>query len=507
MSRTNIVLKNTVWDLIYQVVVILLGFLAPRYIILVYGSSVNGLSASITQILSIILLLQSGAITAALYSLYNPIAENDITAISRQVSATDVFFRRLSYIFLILMIIAAVITSYTLQSELKNYEILIAFLILGLRSFLDLLCTAKYRIVFTAFERKYIISIGTMIEQVIYYGMVMVTIYFKWNYLFLFSWLLIGCLIKIFYLFVSYKKQFPYIKTVHVDKKEVIINNRNYALANEVSHSAVITSVMVIVSFLYGLKEASVLSIYAMVFTAINLVLSSFASAFGPSFANLYAEKGQGDDTLRVFSTFQYMFIVLGTFLLMCVAFLLIPFVNLYVGDVTDINYVNKPLAYLYIAMMLFSVYRTPYNILVSSCGFFKETWLQPVICAFISLVISILLGRVNYSLILIGPIVFYIINFVYQKQRLKGLISSLITNKVLALLFFSLLGLLLIVYVNRWIPIDVTVFGWLKMAVVCVLAALLYISVISALFFRKEFVFSIQYVKSLLGNHSNANG
>jgi hypothetical protein len=48
--RIKNVLRNTSWELAYEFTVILLGFLAPRYIILTYGSEVNGLQSTIMQI-------------------------------------------------------------------------------------------------------------------------------------------------------------------------------------------------------------------------------------------------------------------------------------------------------------------------------------------------------------------------------------------------------------------------------------------------------------------------
>ena len=100
MERSNIFIKNTAWELGYYLLIIALGFFAPRFIILTYGSDVNGLSSTITQILNIILLLQSGATTAAVYSLYKPIADHNLQNISEKVTAANLYFKKMSYIFL-----------------------------------------------------------------------------------------------------------------------------------------------------------------------------------------------------------------------------------------------------------------------------------------------------------------------------------------------------------------------------------------------------------------------
>lgn len=495
MSRSTKVIKNIVWDLLHQVVVILLGFLAPRFIISTYGSAVNGLSSSITQILGIILLLQSGATTAAVYSLYKPIADKDIEKISRQVSATSAFFKRISYVFFVLMIIAAFLSANHLDSTLDSKDIFIAFIILGVRSFLDLLISAKFRVVFTAYENKYLISVGTMIEQIIYYSMVFVTIYFKWNYLFLFIWLFLGSVIKILYFEIYYKKYYSFIKPIKIKEKKELVPNRNYALANEIAHSSVITSITIIIAFLYGLEEASVFAIYNLVFSAIYLVMTAISSSFGPSFANQYAENDKGNETVKTFSLFQYIYEMTGIFFLLCTCFLILPFVNLYAGDIKDINYINPPLAYLYIIMMLFSLFRIPYNIVVSSCGFFKQTWLQPVISAVLSVVISILLGRIDYSLVLVGPIVFYLTNFLYQNIKLKKLVPHLITGKLYIMLGISIIGLVSVYLFNRIVTIRVSIFSWLIMAVCVMIVSSIYLFFASKLFLNSDLKMFIGYL------------
>jgi len=409
MSRSNVVVKNAIWDLCYYLIVILLGFLAPRFIILTYGSEVNGLSSIITQILNVLLLLQAGATTAAVFSLYQPIAENDYQSISRKVASTVRYFHKIALFFAVCIIVAAVITAIVIDSAIKKYLIFIAFLVMGMKSFLDLFFTSKFRVVFTAFEKeKFYISIATLIEQIIYYCLIFITIFFKWHFIFIYIWLLLGCIVKIWYLEYLYNKHYKGVILPFNGKAESI-QGVNYALANEVSHDVVSSSIAIILSFMYGLQVTSVYSVYALATSAVSLVSTSVYSAFAPSFGNVVAKHDQ-DHTKGIFDKFQYIFIVLNSWMSSCMLFLILPFVRLYAGGVTDMNYINPLLAVLISTVTMISAFRVPFNIAVSTFGFFKETWVQPVVSALISIAISIALGRIEYSLILIGPIIFYIL-------------------------------------------------------------------------------------------------
>jgi O-antigen/teichoic acid export membrane protein len=255
---------------------------------------------------------------------------------------------------------------------------------------------------------------------------------------------------------------------------------------------------MIILSFMYGLEEASVYSVYALVSSGLSLFITALYSAFSPSFGNLLA---QGDDegSKRVFEIFQFLFNMFNTLIIMCMLYLIIPFVRLYTAGATDIDYINPLLAILLSFNGLVFAYRIPYNVVVSTCGFFKETWKQPVITACLSLAISIFLGKYNYSLILIGPIVFYIVNFVYQYFRLKGLVQHLISNSVFLMAIISIAGFILGLIAVDYASLPGGVAAWIAQAVIGLLASTGFIVLLSALLLRQELAASYNYLKSIV--------
>lgn len=500
ISRSNSVLKNAIWELGYYVFVVALGFLAPRYIILIYGSAVNGLSATITQILNVILLLQAGAATAAIFSLYKPIADNNLTEICSKLSSATNYFKKLSLFFLGLMLIAAVITAFGIESEISSTYIFIAFVIMGMKSFLDLYFTSTYRILFTAFQEKFVMSIATLIEQIIYYVLVFTTLFFQWHFILMFIWLFLGCVIKVIYLNRIKIRKHPYL-TYSTNEFYATTSNiagKNYALANEVAHSVMTTSSVIMISFMYGLKEASVYSIYSLVFSALYLIMTSINSSFAPSFGNLYAS-GNIERSKEVFSIFQFIYLMMNTVMMMCTVFLLLPFVSIYTFGVHDINYHNETLVILTVLSSTFSAFRIPYNVMVSSLGFFKETWLQPVLTCICCLLLSYFMGRINYAFIFWGPVVFYLVNFLYQHIRLKELVPQMIDNRVLGLLVLSLslIGLSYLLY--HTILWNVTVASFVVAIVICGLVSVLLVGITSRIFFVSHYNSTVVYLKTIL--------
>lgn len=495
--RSKHVIKNTAWELGYYIIVVLTGFLAPRYIILTYGSEVNGLTSTITQILNVILLLQAGMITAAVYSMYKPVADSDKQEVARLIASANRSFQRISFFFLAIMLVAAFVTAYTIHSELDSVYILIAFLIMGIRSFFDLLLTSRFRIVFLVYQKKYIFSIATLISQVISYVLIFLTLFLKLHFILMYSCFLVGSIARIVYLQFMYRRTFadlPVYKGIVYSK----IPGRNYSLANEVSHSFISASIIILLSFMYGLNEASIYAVYAIVFTAINLTSIALSSSFAPSFGNLVA-KGNIHRTRAVFGIFRYVFLMINTFMMMCMLYLYLPFVKMYTSGADEVNYVDLTLATLITIIGITSAFRVPYNIVVSSYGLFKETWVQPVVTVVMAFAISVILGSIQYQFILFGSIFFYAVNFVYQHFKLKKLVPGLIDEDVFITLGISTAGLVGTFFLCREMEIADGIGAWLVSAVGFAVAAIFFLMVASVIFQRKQLAEALKYAKGLM--------
>lgn len=100
MSRKEKLILNTVTGIIKQIVTVICGFILPRYMLLYYGSSVNGLISSISNFLGFISLLDMGVGAVIQANLYKPLADKDTGMISQIVVSSERFFRRLAYIFI-----------------------------------------------------------------------------------------------------------------------------------------------------------------------------------------------------------------------------------------------------------------------------------------------------------------------------------------------------------------------------------------------------------------------
>lgn len=497
MGRNAAVLKNMVWEIGYYAIVLMLGFLAPRYIISIYGSDVNGLTASINQILNVMLLIQAGATTAAIYELFSPISRGDYIGVSKLIAQDTKFFRRISSAFAFLILPAAILSSILIRSELDEAYVFFAFLLMGLKSYLDIRFTSKYRIVFTAFQEKYLLSIATLIEQVLYYLLVFASLYFSWPFMTMYAWFFAGCIAKIVYLKRKYDNKYRELIPPATCDVSAGIPERRYSLANEVSHSVISAFPAIAISIVCGLQETSVYSIYAMVASALSLFSTAVYSAFGPSFGN-YVASNDLERAGEVFGIFQYIYIAINSILVLSMLYLLIPFVALYIENAESQGYINHLLAALISVNGLVSAFRVPYNVVVSSCGYFRETWLQPVVAAAIALFGAYFLVRCSYPLVLLGPIFFYVANFVYQHYRLRQLAPALINDKTPLLFLASLGGAGITCWLSSFGTPVAGVSGFVMAIPATLLITALFVLITFGLIDGRRLILAVRYLKGL---------
>ena len=107
-NRDTLLKINSTTSLLYQVVVLVCGFILPKLIITNYGSAVNGLISSITQFLGIVALLEMGMGAVVPASLYKPLANKDNDEISKIVVSSERFYRKIAAAMLVYILILTV---------------------------------------------------------------------------------------------------------------------------------------------------------------------------------------------------------------------------------------------------------------------------------------------------------------------------------------------------------------------------------------------------------------
>lgn len=498
--RSKNAIKNLVIYLTYEVLVFVLGFIFPRYIILTYGSEVNGLTSTITRLLALINLIQAGAVGAAIYQMYKPVADNDYETQSAIIYSSKKYYNKITIIYLCLATIFGVFYSFYLKNEnLSFFEILCSFAILASNGSFTLYFNSISDIFLSPHQKKYYLTISSIFRQLVTYTLMTVVLFFKQHFIFLYCSLLIGgvagSLLNIYF----FEKISHGLIKKKPQVKNYVISGRKYLMLSSIGKQAVVASPQIIVTTFNGLAYASVFSIYAMIFTSMQTLLNSIQLSVSAIFGNL-VKSSYDEHIFEVYDVIQLFTILLGSIFVFCMGFLLIPFINIYVKDVNDINYLYPVLAYLIVAYTAFFTFETSFGYVATVYGLFKVTCKITLLFGCIGILASIISVYFwGMPFVMVGLLFYQFFCacatlFVLHKNVSWFRIERLF-KRSLVLFTFSVLGIVLFHLFQSNID---SILSWLLHGIVCFIMSCIVLYIYCLIFERKQLVVIKNYVKKL---------
>lgn len=181
----------------------------------------------------------------------------------------------------------------------------------------------------------------------------------------------------------------------------------------------------------------------------------------------------------------------------------IMPFIRVYTDGITDVQYTNFLIAFLFVANGLLYNLKTPQGMLVIAAGLYKETRVQSTIQAAILVVGGALLG---YKYGLVGVMLasclsnlyrcidlyFFIPKTVTHMKRKSTLRNIIITILMITLTYFTAPKVITMV--------PTSLFSWVIYAALVMIYCIIFISVFHIIFQRKSFKIIINRIKSLGG-------
>ena len=266
--RSKNAIRNLTWYLAYEAIAFTLGVVFPHFLIKIYGSEINGLTSTITRVLALINLIQAGAVGAAIYQMYKPVAEGDYETQSSIILSSKRFYNKISIIFFLCSLAAGLFYSFYIKSDvLKWWEILISFLILSANGAAALLITSISDIFLSPHQKKYYLIISQFFNLIVHYGLLVIVLIMKLHFVFIYVSILAGGCINILLNYVFYKKHSKNKITNHPINKNYIIPNKKYLMLQCIGEQAITAAPTIIITTILGLSFSSVFSIYFLVFT------------------------------------------------------------------------------------------------------------------------------------------------------------------------------------------------------------------------------------------------
>ncbi len=383
------VLKNLIVSFGSKLLTIALGFIVPRIVLVNYGSDVNGIINSITQIFSYMSLLEAGIALATRDMLYQPIVEKDRDGVSYVASVSKNYFRKFTIGYALGVLLLAVIIPLTWKSSVDKSIIFSLIFFEGMSGVLSFLFTQTQSAILRADGRDYVFSGVTALKSTLGQlgKIIIVSLSIRIDAL-----QIVYCLITIVQIVIYkiyFKKHYGWIN-FKAAPKDAKLKNRSAYVTAEIAWVVFSSTDMVVLSTFVSTMISSVYSIYNLVFgsltTILNTVYNSVVYLLGQAFYESM------EKYTKLHDIFMSAFVGIPTIVMSVCYILILPFIRLYTAGVSDINYIYEyvPLMFCIVQLLSFSSYVT--KNLTNIGGYAKESGIVSVIEAAINLILSVIL-------------------------------------------------------------------------------------------------------------------
>jgi len=446
-DKTRNSVLNAITMILQTGVVSILSLISTNLILKNYGSDFNGVVATASQFINVLLIVEGGFSLAINVALFKPYVNNEKDKINAIMSAAKNIFIKIGLIFLLCGLILSLVYPLFIKSSLDYLTIFLIFMMVVSATGFNLLFVTKSQIMFQVSQREYKYTFfGTIINLIASLSTILL-VYLHVNMLFVRLSILLYSIINGIMIMMLYRHDFKNISLKVKPDYEAIKGTKDIMI-QKLTSIIYLTTPMIFISTFISTKMASVYAVYYSIYNIIKNFLSSMVSAPTNGFGQLLSSENR-ENSYKKYQIYEYIVIIAATILLSSVLSVIIPFISLYTRDVLDINYVNTTISILMAVILLLEIVHIPSGNIINVTGNFKVSKKIQIIACTV-LVISLLIGGYLYGIygILIGTIITNIvlaymeISYTHRKifnKSIYNFLKKLIINVIVIVLLVSI--------------------------------------------------------------------
>ena len=410
MKKTAI--QNSLVSFICQVIIVVLAMVIPRLVMINYGSDTNGLTNAVTQIYTYMALLAAGIGQATQNALYKYLSDEDRHGISRIMSIARRYYRKISVIYAVTVLIVSAILPFVFKTEVSGWVVSLYVIFGGATSLISFYFTSLWTVFLNANGKSYITNLISLLGKVLLYAVIIVLSLGKVNI----AIIQIGCFLVAliplaFYCFYM-KRHYSWIDYRSADVNDILPDRKAYVIT-EVAWTVFSSSDMIILSIAVSTKMASVYATYNMIFVALETMLNGVYYSVKYLLGITYHDKREEYEKLH--DTFNSVFVGSSVALLSVCYLLIIPFIKMYTRGVTDINYIWTWLPLGFCLVKLLSRSRMVAGNLTGIAGYAKQVSYVSLLEAVINIALSVILvGEFGLYGVLYATVISLLVKLIY---------------------------------------------------------------------------------------------
>ncbi|MFE4879352.1 lipopolysaccharide biosynthesis protein [Bacillus mycoides] len=393
--RTMHSIKNISISIFSQIIIVILGFISRKIFLDSLGIEYLGIDGLLTNILSMLVLIEAGIGASIVYNLYKPLAENDQNKIIALVQLYKKIYRILAMTVLVISVMIYPFLSYLMKDGDDISNVAIIYLIFVAKNVITYL-NAHKRSLINADQRGYILVRVDLVFQVLTTIFKIFILLYTKNYI---LYLIIELSIYTIQNVVNGRvvsKNYPYIKTKEkysIDKetKENLIINVKAMFLHNIGGYIVFGTDNILISSFVGLAMVGIYSNYTMIINQLSALVNPILNGIEASVGNLIATENND----KSYSIFKVIYLVNFWIFSFCTIFLynlLEPFIGWWL----DKKYLLNNIVFVVILINFYLTgMRTAIAIFKNKAGLFVQDKYVPLVEAIINLSLSIVLVKI----------------------------------------------------------------------------------------------------------------
>lgn len=328
--------RNLAFGVISKIVTLVLPFLLRTILIEEMGANYLGLNGLFTSILSVLNVAELGFSSAITYSMYRPIANNDIPAINALLKLYRTIYNIIGAVIFVLGVCLLPFLPFLVKAGVpSDINLFSLYLIYLVNSSISYFTFSYYRSLLSAFQREDILSKITIYITAIQNILQAVLVFVFHNY---YVYVLVLPIMSILgNLLIAYaaRKNFPQCKCegkiTAQTKNEIIKNMKGLVIAKVggVSRNAFDS---IFISAFLGLVEVAKYNNYYYISSAITGMMVLIHTAIMASIGNSVAVETK-ENNYSTMKKLNFLYMWIGGWFSICLLCLYQPFMKIWVGE------------------------------------------------------------------------------------------------------------------------------------------------------------------------------
>lgn len=391
MSRIENTKKNFIWSTLSAILKSVLNFISRTVFLQILDIQYLGVNSLLSNVIALLSLTELGIGTAINYSLYKPLALNEIEKIKSLMHFYKKAYRMIAVIIACIGLLLLPFLDVIVKGAETIKHIDLIYLIFLFNTAYSYLFSYKSTLL-GADQKSYLLSIVYMnVKIVTMVIQLVVLLVFKNYYIYIIAGVLIG-IFQNFYINGFINKRYPYLRDKtysKLNKNDVsaLMKNIKSMLMHKIGELCIYQTDNIIISSFINVTAVGLLSNYNMIINTIHGFVMNIFNASTASLGHLIATEDE-EKRLDIFNKYNFLAFWFFGWVALCFYILINPFIILWLGEelTVDTIVINLILVNYYLMGM-----RVPLGNIKAAAGVYAQDKFVPIIQAVINLVVSII--------------------------------------------------------------------------------------------------------------------